>query len=93
MEARTRTKKNNIWGKAFLIFVLVLLLVAVGGVATYIYHILNIDTFYAGVEVDGIPLEDMTKEEAIAVLQAHNQPDLDKIKIVLTHEDRKWEFG
>jgi len=93
MEARTRTKKNNIWGKAFLIFVLVLLLVAVGGVATYIYQILNIDTFYAGVEVDGIPLEDMTKEEAIAVLQAHNQPDLDKIKIVLTHEDKKWEFG
>lgn len=93
MEARTRTKKNNIWGKAFLIFVLVLLLVAVGGVATYIYQILNIDTFYAGVEVDGIPLEDMTKEEAIAALQTHNQPDLDKIKIVLTHEDKKWEFG
>ena len=93
MEARTRTKKNNIWGKAFLIFVLVVLLVAIGGVATYIYQILNIDTFYAGVEVDGIPLEDMTKEEAIATLQAHNQPILDKIKIVLTHEDKRWEFG
>jgi len=93
MEARTRTKKGNIWGKAFLIFVLVALMVAVGGVATYIYQVLNIDTFYAGVEVDGIPLEGMTKEEALSEVQAQNQPNLDKIKIVLTHEDKKWEFG
>ncbi len=93
MEARTRTKKNNIWGKVFLVFVLVVLMVAVGGVATYIYQILNIDTFYAGVEVDGVSLEGMTKEEAISAVQAQNQPILDKIKIVLTHEDKRWEFG
>ena len=93
MEARTRTKMINIVGKAFLTLIIVALMVAIGWIATYIYQILNIDTFYAGVEVDGISLEGMTKEEGLSAVKAHNQPKLDQIKIVLTHEDKRWEYG
>lgn len=91
MEART-TPKKNIWGKVFLISILIVLMIAVGGVATYIYQILNIDTYYDGVEVDGIPLGGMTREEALEAVRTHNQPNLDKMKIILTHGDSKWEY-
>ncbi|NLI61012.1 MAG: hypothetical protein GX375_06220 [Clostridiales bacterium] len=92
MEAGTKTGKN-VWGKALLAFLLIVLIVAVGGIATYIYQTLNIDTFYEGVEVDGLALGGMTREEALSAVQDLNQLDLDKIKIVLTHGDMKWEYG
>ena len=72
---------------------MIVLIVAVGGIATYIYQTLNIDTFYEGVEVDGLALGGMTREEALSAVQDLNQLDLDKIKIVLTHGDMKWEYG
>lgn len=46
-----------------------------------------------GIEVDGIPLEGMTREEALAELGLHIQSNLEKIKIVLIHDQRKWEYG
>lgn len=91
MEARTRTKKN-LWGKAFLILILGVLIVAIGGIATYIYQILSMDTFYEGVEVDGVSLGAMAKEEALSAIQNHNQPKLDRMKIILTHGENEWIY-
>lgn len=68
-------------------------MIGIAGITVYAYQILNIETVYEGVEVDGIPLENMTKEEALDKIKAHNQPDLDKMKILLTHGDNKWEYG
>jgi vancomycin resistance protein YoaR len=92
MEPRTRVKKKNIWGKVFLIFFLAIFIVAIGGTVAYGYQILNLETFYEGVEVDGIPLGTMTREEALDAIKAHNQPKLDEIQITLIHGDKKWEF-
>lgn len=91
MEAGARIRKN-IWGKIFLIFILTVLIVAIGGTVTYGYQILNTDTFYEGVEVDGIPLGAMTRDEALNVIRSHNQPSLDKMQITLTHGDKRWEY-
>lgn len=92
MEPRTRVKKKNIWGKVLLIFFLTVFIVAIGGTVTYGYQVLNVATFYEGVEVDGIPLGTMTREEALDAIRTHNQPKLDKIKITLIHGDKTWEF-
>ncbi|HZJ83024.1 MAG TPA: VanW family protein [Clostridia bacterium] len=92
METRTRVKKKNIWGKVFLITIIALLMIGIAGITTQAYQILNIETFYEGVEVDGITLDSMTKEEALDKIREHNQPDLDKMKIVLTHGEKKWEY-
>ena len=92
MEPRTRVKKENIWGKVLLIFFLTVFIVAIGGTVTYGYQVLNVATFYEGVEVDGIPLGTMTTEEALDAIRTHNQPKLDKIKITLIHGDKTWEF-
>ncbi|NLJ41449.1 MAG: hypothetical protein GX352_07575 [Clostridiales bacterium] len=91
MEAGTKARKN-IWGTIFLVFILLALIAAISVAAVYIYQILNIETFYEGVFVDGIPLADMTKEEGLSKIWEHNQPDLDKMQIVLTHEDQRWEY-
>lgn len=91
MGARKRSKKNK-WSKMFFIIILVLLMIGIAGITVYAYKILNIETFYDGVEVDGILLNTMNKEEALDKFKADNQPDLDKINIILTYEDQKWEY-
>lgn len=92
METKTRVKKKNVWSRVFLISIIALLAVGIAGIAVYVNQILNIETFYEGVSVDGISLDDMTKEEALEKVKSHNQPDLDKMNITLTHGEKKWEF-
>ncbi|MGI6707405.1 MAG: VanW family protein [Clostridia bacterium] len=90
--AQKRSRRGlfiRIW--TIVIFTLLVLeLVAVGA---YIYHILNIDTFYIGVQVNGVHLEGMAFDEAVRLITTQQQPKLDAIKIVLKHGEKRWEYG
>lgn len=87
------SRKKKKWGKLFLIAIIVILLSTMAGITVYAYKILNIETFYDGLKIDGISLDNINREEAFIKLKALNQPELDKIKIILTHEDEKWEYS
>jgi len=80
-----------------LFFVIIILVVLVGGVATYmirqnmeqeVYR----DTFYEGIIVDDIPLGGMSYDQAKVELQRRNQPRLDIIRTTLAYQSRRWVF-
>lgn len=98
MQASTETKKGvterkkGHAGKIIAIILITILVIAIAWIGNYIYKLLNIDTFYSGVVVDGIFLEGMSKEAAIDVLRDKHQPTLDEVDIVLQLNDKKWVF-
>ncbi|MDD3840135.1 MAG: VanW family protein [Clostridia bacterium] len=75
------------------IIVLILFLIACGAVGVYAYQILNLNTIYYNIYIDGIDVSQMTKQQAVDKLNELHQPELDKINIRLTYEDDVWEFG
>jgi len=94
MQAGTRVerKKAKQKGKPILIGLLIVLMLAIVGICAYAYYILSYDKFYAGISVDGIPLDGMTKQEALSAVKAVNQPKLDEIKISLEYEQKTWVY-
>lgn len=88
---KTTNKKRR--GNTVLIIVITLMCLAIIGLSAYLYYILNLETFYAGVWVDGISLEGMTRDEAAQHIKQHHQPQLDSIRVILAHEDKQWEYG
>jgi vancomycin resistance protein YoaR len=88
----TSRKKNQI-GKGISIILLTIVFLMALGLGVYVYYILNLDTFYAGVTVDGVALKGMTLEQAYKAIEDHHKPNLDAIKLVLRHEDHIWEYG
>lgn len=71
----------------------VLLVLVVAGAGIYLFLTLNQNTFYAGVSVDGIDLDDMTYQQAVDAVTAQHQPELDAINIGLTYGDKTWTYG
>ena len=98
MQASTQSKKATAKGKrqragkVAIIILTTVLIVAIVVMCIYIYNILNLECFYAGVVIDDLSLEGMSKEEAINVLKDKHQPKIDEINIVLQIDDKKWTF-
>lgn len=84
-------KKRNKTVQLLLILAIVLAVAAAGG-GIYIYTVLHQDTFYEGVFVDDINLDEMTYQQAIDTLTVKNHPKLDEIDIQLTFEDKTWRL-
>ena len=56
-------------------------------------RLLNTDTFYEGITIDGLSMDGLTKESAEKSLRKLNQPRLDKLDIELKYESNTWTFG
>ncbi len=91
-ERRVHKRRGRVI-KGLVIFLITLVILAVIGVGAYAYHILNLETFYTGVRVNDVHLEEMTLDEAVRIIAEQQQPKLDAIKIVLNHGEKRWEYG
>jgi len=80
-------------GKAAIIIMSTFIALVLIGVSAYTYYLLNFDTFYPGVTIDGMDLRAMTPAEAAAALRLRHQPQLDEVAITFTFEDKVWNFG
>ena len=87
-----RKSKEKPKGKLILVTVIILLILLVASTYACVYYILSFDRFYNGIVVDGIPLYNMTKQEALSAIQALNQPKLDEMKIVLEYDGKTWIY-
>ena len=83
---RNRANKNKRKLAAALTFFIVLVLVSVLGIKLYMDRLLNTDTFYEGITIDGLSMDGLTKESAEKSLRKLNQPRLDKLDIELKYE-------
>ena len=90
---RNRANKNKRKLAAALTFFIVLVLVSVLGIKLYMDRLLNTDTFYEGITIDGLSMDGLTKESAEKSLRKLNQPRLDKLDIELKYESNTWTFG
>jgi len=89
-----KKKKRKAWIAWLIVFVLLAIIGAAVGVgAANLKKILDADTFYWNITVDGINVTGMTKEEALKAVGEARQADLDKIKLRITYDDKSWEFG
>jgi vancomycin resistance protein YoaR len=86
-----RRSRSNL-GKAILILFITSLLLSIIGISAYVYMLLDVDTYYPGVSIDGIPLEGMTPAQAQEAIWRKHQPVLDEMKIQLVYEGKAWEY-
>jgi len=91
MDTQTGKKKGKT--ARFLLVLFTVLIVAAAGAGIYIYTILNQDTFFTGVYVDDVNLDNLTYQQAINEITEKNQARLDEIHIRLTDGERAWNYG
>ena len=86
-----KRSQNNL-GRVILVLSVTLFLLLGIGICAYAYHLLDVETFYPGVSIDGIPLEGMTPAQAGEALRAKHQPTLDEMKIRIGFDGKTWEY-
>ncbi|MDK2902858.1 MAG: hypothetical protein PWQ93_777 [Clostridiales bacterium] len=87
-----RKKRTGIIWWAIVFILLVIAGAAAGVAMANIKGILDAQTFYWNVSVDGVDLTGMTKDQAMTVIGQARQADLDKIKLQLQYQDKSWDF-
>jgi len=90
---RSRKSRRSLIIKIWAIVIFTLLFLELAGVGAYTYYVLNLETFYTGVQVNHVHLEGMTFDEALRLITKQQQPKLDAMKIVLNHGEKRWEYG
>ncbi|HZJ57700.1 MAG TPA: peptidoglycan binding domain-containing protein [Clostridia bacterium] len=93
---RTRRKKTTGQRKkpiAIVILFIALILMAGTGLRAYINRILDTDTFYEGITIDGLSMGGLTKQSAEKLLREKNQARLDNLKVGLLHQSDFWTLG
>lgn len=99
VRSHRREVRHEAQKKKIMIGALVVVLVAVaGGLGYYFYHrhqvlkLLSAEGIYRGVTVDGIPLEGMSKEEALATLEEKYVTEVNgQVLTFQFDEETKWE--
>lgn len=94
VQASGMTASKKRWWIGWVIaFVLLAMVGAIAGVGVAnIKGILDAQTFYWNVSVDGINLTGMTKQQALDIVSQARQKDLDKIKLELRYGDQTWTY-
>jgi len=91
MDTRTGKKKGKT--ARFLLVLLTVVIVAAAGAGIYIYTTLHQDTFFTGVYVDDMNLDELTYQQAVDAITEKNQSKIDEINIQLTDGERTWNYG
>lgn len=91
IQQRSSTKHNKIFITITISFILMILSIGAGTVI-YLGKLLNTDTFYDGITIDGLPIKGLTKESAEKILEQKNQPRLDNLNIKLIYNSKSWQF-
>lgn len=93
---RSRRKKSIKQSKRITTIVIsfVLLVITMGiGAFIYVDNLLDTDTFYDGITIDGISMNGLTKKSAEEILVKHNQFRLNNLNIKLVYQSSSWELG
>jgi vancomycin resistance protein YoaR len=97
-EKRSSKKRS---AKAKIILLIVLIVVVIGGVIGFVIKhqydqkldkILNVDTFYTGISIQGIDMSGKTKEEAKEILTDMESSLRDTIDINVVYEDQTYHY-
>ncbi|HHZ12671.1 MAG TPA: hypothetical protein GX394_02020 [Clostridiales bacterium] len=93
---RTRRKRTNIKRRKLttaFVFLLVLVFISGIGIRIYVDRLLNSNTIYEGITIDGLSMDGLTKESAERLLREKNQSRLDNLNIKLIYKSKFWTFG
>lgn len=93
-------KRKKAKQKAFIVGILTVGIITGGSVFAYgqyiknkMEEVVNIDTIYNGITVNGADVSGMTKEEALQSLQQETDQHLGSQKITIQQEDKSWEIA